>query len=122
LNIDQYLNSSFQRNHDPPTYHEGEYSTDVLAEKAYGFLDDAVEADKPFFLVVAPNAPHSNVAVDGDLNVINTDSVRFGAPVSAERHKHLFKDVKIPRTPNFNPKEVCFPFPKRNCVLSATDL
>jgi hypothetical protein len=65
-----------------------------------------VEADKPFFLVVAPNAPHSNVAVDDDLSVNNTDSIRFGAPVSAERHKHLFKDVKVPRTPHFNPEEV----------------
>jgi hypothetical protein len=64
---------------------------------------------KPFFLVVAPNAPHSNVAVhiDGDINLNDTiANVVFSAPVSAERHKHLFKDVEVPRTPNFNPKEV----------------
>jgi hypothetical protein len=103
---DQYLNSSFQRNHDTPTYHPGGYSTDILAEKAYGFLDDAVKADNPFFLVLAPNAPHSNVAIDGDLTINDTDSIRFGAPVSAERHKDLFKGVRVPRTPNFNPKEV----------------
>ncbi|KIV99664.1 uncharacterized protein PV09_08719 [Verruconis gallopava] len=100
----QYLNSSFQRNHDPPKYYPGEYSTDILAQKANGFLDDAVEADKPFFLVVAPNAPHSNVYVDNSLSV-DDKSIRFGAPVAAERHKHLFKNLKVPRTANFNPNE-----------------
>lgn len=57
----EYLNASFQRNRDPPVRNEGEYSTDLITEKAYGFLDDAIAAKKPFFPTVAPNAPHSNV-------------------------------------------------------------
>jgi hypothetical protein len=101
----QYLNSTFQRNHDPPVRHLGEYSTDVLASKAYGFLDDAAATKEPFFLAIAPNAPHSNVAWTGD-GTLNGSSYTFSAPVSAERHKHLFKDVKIPRTKNFNPEKV----------------
>jgi hypothetical protein len=101
----QYLNSSFQRNRDPPKYYPGEYSTDILASKAYGLLDEAVEADEPFFLVIAPNAPHSNVGWSGDNPVRNNDSLSFSAPIPAERHKHLFKGVKIPRGASFNPEE-----------------
>lgn len=106
-----YLNSSYQRNQDPPVSHEGEYSVDVLAEKTYGFLDDAVSSGQPFFLGVAPVAPHGNVQADfsamGDLWGTNSaaPSVHFSAPVAADRHKHLFNDAKVPRTDNFNPDE-----------------
>lgn len=104
----EYLNASFQRNHDKPISHEGEYSTDVLAGKAYDFLDEAISADEPFFLTIAPNAPHSNVAFleekgDGGFNL---HSIRAGPPIPAKRHEHLFKDAIVPRTPNFNPDEV----------------
>jgi hypothetical protein len=33
-------------------------------------------------------------------------SVQFGEPISAKRHQHLFEDVKVPRTENFNPDRV----------------
>ncbi|KAG2164969.1 hypothetical protein VTO58DRAFT_107968 [Aureobasidium pullulans] len=91
-----YLNSSFQRNQDRPVSHEGEYVTDVMAQKAYGLLDEAVEAKKPFFLMVAPSAPHADIQN-------NSGSLTFDAPVSAPRHRDLFKHVKVPRTVNFNP-------------------
>jgi arylsulfatase A-like enzyme len=91
-----YMNSSFQRNQNPPQSHEGEYVTDVLAQKAYGLLDEAVDAKKPFFLMIAPSAPHADIQ-------INSGSLTFDAPVSAPRHAHLFKDVKVPRSANFNP-------------------
>ncbi|KAK5127400.1 hypothetical protein LTR85_006739 [Meristemomyces frigidus] len=105
----EYLNATFQRNHDEPVSYEGQYSTDVLAKKAYGFLEDALgdEHEKPFFLTVAPTAPHSNVhinvrKVDGDFT---EKTATQAPPVPAERHKHLFEDVKVPRTPHFNPDE-----------------
>ncbi|KAK7752482.1 hypothetical protein SLS62_005635 [Diatrype stigma] len=106
-----YLNSTYQRNQDPPVSHEGEYSVDVLAQKTYDFLDDAVSSDRPFFLVASPVAPHGNV--EGNLNAVGDlremksapGGIRFGAPVAAERHQDLFKDAKIPRTDNFNPDE-----------------
>jgi hypothetical protein len=78
-----------------------------MAEKAYGFLEDGIRdlENKPFFLTVAPVGPHSNVgmkpAVPGEPR-----SALFSEPVSAERHKHLFKDVIVPRTDNFNPEQV----------------
>ncbi|KAK3321998.1 alkaline-phosphatase-like protein [Apodospora peruviana] len=103
-----YLNASYQRNHEPPVSYEGQHTVDVLAEKAYGFLDDAVESDKPFFLGIAPVAPHSNVKsalFDGDIGDIGDvdDLAVFSPPIPAKRHEHLFKDVKVPRTPHFNP-------------------
>lgn len=100
------MNSVFQRNKLPPVSHKGEYSTDVLAQKAYGLLDEAVEADKPFFLTLAPIGPHSNINVH-DLVTSPIGKIVFDAPISAKRHENLFQDVKVPRTANFNPDSVC---------------
>ena len=105
----RYLNATFQRNHDQPVSHEGQYVTDVLAEKNHGFLDDALrelkDAGKPFFLTTAPTAPHSDVNIKR--NIIDGDFTEHSnvqsPPVPAKRHEHLFKDAKVPRTPNFNP-------------------
>ncbi|KAI1503558.1 Arylsulphatase [Biscogniauxia marginata] len=99
-----YLNSTFQRNGEPPRSYEGKYGTDVLAAKAYGLLDEAVHAanDQPFFLTVAPIAPHANVQMKGN-SLEDDHAIVFTEPVPAERHKHLFKDEKVPRTLNFNP-------------------
>lgn len=99
----QYLNATFQRNHDPPVSHTGEYSTDILAQKAYGFLDDAVTAGRPFFLGIAPVACHSNVI----LPLTATELPIFTAPIPAKRHEDLFPDAIVPRTESFNPDQVC---------------
>ncbi|KAL0930670.1 Arylsulfatase 3 [Colletotrichum truncatum] len=100
-----YLNATFQRDKDAPVSHEGDYSTDVLAGKALGFLDDAVAADKPFFLGIAPVAPHSNVQsnVIDDGSNHNPKGIIATPPIPAERHAHLFPDAVVPRTDNFNP-------------------
>jgi arylsulfatase A-like enzyme len=101
-----YLNATYQRNHDPPVSYEGQHTADVLEKKALGFLDDAIDADRPFFLGIAPVSPHSNlqanVKVTGD-----EDTPMMTEPIPAERHKHLFKNVKVPRTKHFNPDKVC---------------
>lgn len=105
----EYFNATMQRNKDEPVSYEGQYSTDVVAEKALGFLEDAIEArqegGRPFWLGIAPMAPHSNNhhnerSIDGNFT---EKSVTMSPPVSAERHKNLFEDVKVPRTPHFNP-------------------
>ncbi|KAI1772928.1 Arylsulphatase [Hypoxylon cercidicola] len=102
-----YLNSTFQRNGREPRSYEGHYGTDVLAEKAYGLLDEAVGAGRPFFLVAAPVAPHANVVMEPGApgGGHARGSAYFTEPVPAERHRHLFKDEKVPRTKNFNPDE-----------------
>ncbi|KAF3762219.1 Arylsulphatase [Cryphonectria parasitica EP155] len=104
-----YLNATYQRNRDAPVSHEGQHTIDVLTAKSYGLLDDAVKQDKPFFLGIAPVAPHSNLHLKdgkGDLNN-NTDVglLEITPPIPAERHRHLFKDAQVPRTPNFNPDQ-----------------
>ncbi|KAK0313546.1 hypothetical protein LTR01_001802 [Friedmanniomyces endolithicus] len=105
----EYLNATFQRNHDLPVSYEGRYSTDVVAEKAYGFLEDGLRsaAQKPFFLVIAPTAPHSNVHINDNLidGNFSERSVVQSPPVPAEHHKHLFPNAKVPRTQHFNPEE-----------------
>ena len=102
----EYLNATTQRNREDPVSWEGHYATDVIAEKAYGFLDEAVALGEPFFLTVATAAPHSNVqAFDMD----DPKASLVGAmtkPIPAERHKHLFTGIKVPRTKNFNPDKV----------------
>ncbi|KAJ5108211.1 hypothetical protein N7456_004886 [Penicillium angulare] len=98
-----YLNSTYQRNHDDPVSYEGEHTTDVITRKALGFLEDALEGDRPFFVTVAPAAPHSNV--DPTSIVDRKKGITMSAPIPLDRHKHLFQDVKVPRTANFNPDE-----------------
>ena len=111
----RYYNATFQRNQDPPVSYEGQHSVDVIAGKANGFLEEAAKGDKPFFLGIAPPAPHTNVQfniedVPKDGIIIPPDPddiaklVTFQPPLPAHRHEHLFKGVKLPRTPNFNPK------------------
>jgi arylsulfatase A-like enzyme len=99
-----YLNATFQHNSDPPVSYEGQYTTDILKQKALNLLESAIDQPEPFFLTIAPVAPHSNVHSNGP--IIPGVDLKITAPISAERHRHLFKDVKIPRTPNFNPDEV----------------
>ncbi|GKZ17828.1 extracellular sulfatase Sulf-1 [Aspergillus brasiliensis] len=98
----QYLRPHYQRNHDAPTSYEGEHTMDILTKKALGFLDDAISSNdnNPFFLTIAPVAPHSNLNMTDETD---TTTFRFSPPIPLDKHKHLFPDAKIPRTPNFNP-------------------
>ncbi|RMZ82620.1 hypothetical protein DV738_g1698, partial [Chaetothyriales sp. CBS 135597] len=118
-----YLNATFQRNHDAPVSHEGEYSTDLIIEKGLGLIDDGLAAradeSRPFFVTIAPIAPHSNVqgtrSATANTTAIYTNrssaaaedyiagQFSMTAPIPAERHAHLFPDAIVPRTPNFNP-------------------
>lgn len=84
-----------QRNQEPPKAYPGEYSTDLVTDRSLGFLDEAIPAGKPFFLGVAPIAPHSQT-----INSV------FEPAVPADRHKDLLPGLKAPRTANFNPDTV----------------
>ncbi|CAK7232387.1 hypothetical protein SBRCBS47491_008252 [Sporothrix bragantina] len=92
----QYENAKFSRNGGKPVSYKGQYSPDVTTDKMLEFLDMALDKndDQPFFLGVAPIAPHANMVID---------PLELRPPVYAKRHAHLFKDYKIPRTENFNP-------------------
>lgn len=56
-------------------------------------------------MTVAPVAPHSNVQLNVAEGPIDDLIAEFSPPIPLRRHEHLFKDVKVPRTQNFNPKE-----------------
>lgn len=95
-----FYNTTMSRNHESYRNLPGEYSTDLVAAAALGFLDDAIAAkDRPFFLGVAPIAPHSET-------ITNPRPAEFNPPVPAKRHEHLFENVTVPRTPGFNPSTV----------------
>lgn len=65
---------------------EADYSTDVFAAKALQFLREA-PSDQPFFLWLAPTAPHPPW-------------------VSAERHEGVFDDLTVPTTPGVGEPDV----------------
>ncbi|PHH61157.1 hypothetical protein CDD81_725 [Ophiocordyceps australis] len=90
-----YFNACMAIDHGPLQLYTGLYSTDVIANHTIDFLHDAMEADKPFFLGVAPTAPHGE-------RVVDKTPIMFEAPVPAQRHEHLFPDAKVARTPDFN--------------------
>jgi arylsulfatase A-like enzyme len=63
-----------------------DYQTDVLRDKALDFIARTGD-DQPFFLYLAPFAPH--------------------APVTpAERHLKLFPDLRAPRPPSYDEEDV----------------
>ncbi|KAL4794754.1 arylsulfatase [Aspergillus venezuelensis] len=97
-----YMNATYIRNHNEPVSYLGRHTTEVLTEKAMGFLEDALAGERPFFLTVTPIAPHSNMngTYGGGAGPLWMDE-----PIPEERHKHLFPNAKVPRTANFNPKE-----------------
>lgn len=93
----QYWNATSTRNGQPPVNFAGQYSPDLTAQSAYGFLDEGLnDPNKPFFLTVAPIAPHADVTLYPEIIA--------GPPMVHPRHQHLFKDYRIPRTENFNPE------------------
>jgi hypothetical protein len=76
-----------------------------MSQKAQSLLQDAVLAEEPFFLTIAPIAPHGNIVMNG--SALDKNPVfEHSAPIPAKRHELLFGDVKVPRTANFNPGKV----------------
>ncbi|KFA52313.1 hypothetical protein S40293_00644 [Stachybotrys chartarum IBT 40293] len=94
----QYSNVSYSRNGGRPINPVGRYSTDLLSNLTQQFIGHAIRERKPFFITVAPIAPH------GRLNQWPRGA-QFGPPVPAARHRGLFDDYIIPRTDNFNPEQ-----------------
>lgn len=93
----QYWNAKISHNEEKPVSYAGQYSTDVIAEKALAWLNEALEQEDPFFLTVSPIAPHSNWVIDTERDLSYLEE-----PKSAPRHQHLFSDYVIPRDESFN--------------------
>ena len=57
---DRYVNYSLNENGKVESYGtaEDDYETDVLSKRAVGFIEHSVADHEPFFLYLAPDAPH----------------------------------------------------------------
>ncbi|KFA79191.1 hypothetical protein S40288_02392, partial [Stachybotrys chartarum IBT 40288] len=100
----EYWNPGFQRNEEPPRLYPGQYSTDLVLNKSLEFLDEAMQQNAPFFLTLAPIAPHVNVNITVSPEGIPL-ALNNSVPRPAARHADLFPGLKVPRTPNFNPRD-----------------
>ncbi len=80
---DRYNNNGRIERHDP----EQVYETDLLSDKATGYLRSALEEESPVFAYLSPRAPH--------------------APANpAARHEDELPDVSLPRPPSFDEEDV----------------
>jgi len=88
---DAYNSFNYDLNVNGEIVHHGrdarDYMTDVLAAHALDFLDQSTEASQPFFLYLAPYAPHS-------------------PSVPAPRHEGMFTGESAPRTKVFNERNI----------------
>lgn len=79
-----------------PVYYNGSYLQDVVHAKAADRIQklagNQTDTSQPWFLMVAPTAPHQTFNTTGKW-----------PPVPAARHASLYANVTAPRTPNFNP-------------------
>ena len=66
---------------------DGNYSTDVIRDQAKDFIDRQQGSSQPFFMYLAPVAPHTPAT-------------------PAARHSSLFPSAKSPRPPSFNEEDV----------------
>ncbi|RAL10658.1 sulfatase family protein [Aspergillus homomorphus CBS 101889] len=92
-----YWNSTFQRNRESPVASNG-YSTDIISQNSLAFINAARQSERPFFLGIAPIAPHAK-----GVHMENVSIPYFTNPVPAERHRDLFLDAQVPRHESFNP-------------------
>jgi N-acetylglucosamine-6-sulfatase len=74
------------------------YSTDVYTGLAEGVIEAGHRRGKPFFLSLAPNAPHT-VARNNDARMEGTPAL------PPPRYADRFADAQLPRYPNFNEED-----------------
>ena len=70
-----------------PAPNTSDYFTDQVRDRAVTFIDEALQSAQPFFLYLAPHAPHLPA-------------------VAPARHQGAFAALSVPRTPAFNEADV----------------
>lgn len=75
----------------------GNYSTDQVAEYAYGYLNKAIKQDDPFFVGIAPITCHTQVGNNPDPQ---------GPPVPSKKYKDTRPNASIPDSDNYNSPNV----------------
>src|SRR4029079_9175943 len=84
----------------PDAPHPGEYLTDFETRKGVELIDDASRGDEPFYLSLWYTAPHRGSPRDPD------DPPRPGTPSRAPRPGAPFANIRMPRLPNFNERNM----------------
>jgi N-acetylglucosamine-6-sulfatase len=74
---------------------EATYQTNVLRNLATNFIENHFNGERPFFLSLAPLAPHTEVGVNADL-------VDFRNPRPSPEHRLKFNNEPLPRSPAFD--------------------
>ncbi len=84
-----YYGCTYNRDGDLFQYGDSDanYRTDLEAREALDFLDEATRDERPFFLLIAPFAPHQPAT-------------------PAPRHRREFEGLIAPRPPSFNEADV----------------
>jgi N-acetylglucosamine-6-sulfatase len=72
-----------------------EYQTDVYTRQARRFIEQTAVVGTPFFLTLAPAAPHGEPSRTREPN-----------PRPAPRHRDVFSNVGLPKTASFNERDV----------------
>lgn len=89
------------------------YQTDVIARLAVRFVRDGTERSEPFFLSLAPLAPHTESR--GSRRGTGPRRERSGRPADAgtasnprpaPRHRGRFADARLPMPPSFNEEDI----------------
>ena len=89
-----YLNPDI--NEDGTSIKPSGYITDILTDYALEFINR--NHDKPFLLYLAHKAIHPEVMQHDDGSVNLAEAEMF---IPAERHRNLYRGVKIPRRPSY---------------------
>lgn len=82
------------------TFNTGAYSSDVIGRQATALVDRYSDADAPFFLYLAPAAPHNGVPFEPDdpraMRAADGTTTQVGTPARPDWVKGRF-DVEIPK-------------------------
>ena len=88
--IGDYNNPVFSTNGERPVVYPGFHQTDVVRVKALDRLSLLLDEEQPFYLNIAPYAPHVSGA---------------NPPMPATRHLESYGNVSVPRFANWNPTD-----------------
>ena len=82
------------------------YQTDVFADKAVDFIDRRAPRNVPFFLSVAPLAPHVEVFRRESAGDDDPPTPRYPNPRPAPRHSGAFDDENLKKTEAYDEEDV----------------
>ena len=100
-NTYEYFNPAFQHlegtTNNGVQHYKGNYTTHVLSKFGLQFIDKAAQANKPFYIGLAPVACHQSAGGTG-----NKDA---HYPTPEKKYENTMGNLNVPDSDNFNPAE-----------------